>query len=378
MSKYLLPNGIYDLLPIEAKNKRIATEKVLEVFEKNGYEYVLPPLIEFEESLLSGKGRLMSKQTFRMLDPVSQKILAARPDITLQVARIAKSRLSSESLPLRLCYSGDVLWVKGSHLRGERQHSQVGIELIGAPSPLADAEVISIGVEALEKIGITKYTVDLNAPHLIRLILRSESKPVKNKSALINAISRKDVSYINNSELDNKNLILDLMASSGHYYEVLTKLAKMKMPEGSSTIIDDIAKICESLTASHPKLSLTVDASETRGFEYHTGITFTFFSSDTPEELGRGGRYDTESEDGENLNSTGLTFYFNTISRIISAKFQEKRVLVACNTRSQDIDNLKSQGYTIVRGFEKNETIESAKRKHCQHLFKDSVLISID
>src|ERR1700694_3429060 len=138
----LLPLGLRDLLPPDAAAEALAVGRMMAVLESHGYQRGKPPLVEFEESLLSGTGAAMAKETFRLMDPVSQRMIGLRADMTTQVARIATSRLKKAPRPLRLCYAGQVLRVKGSQLRPERQVGQVGAELIGTDSVAADLEAV--------------------------------------------------------------------------------------------------------------------------------------------------------------------------------------------------------------------------------------------
>src|SRR5215813_10043670 len=124
----LLPAGLRDILPPEAALESATVERLMAAFAAQGYERVKPPLVEFEDSLLSGSGVAMRPHTFRLMDPVSQRMMGLRADMTLQVARIAVTRLVNAPRPLRLCYAGQVLRVKGDDLRPERQFGQVGAE----------------------------------------------------------------------------------------------------------------------------------------------------------------------------------------------------------------------------------------------------------
>src|SRR5690606_22782545 len=139
--KALLPAGLRDILPPDAAFEAAAVGRVMACFAAHGYEQVKPPLIEFEDGLLAGPGAALAAETFRLMDPVSQRMMGVRADMTLQVARIAASRLRNLPRPLRLSYAGQVLRVAGSQLRPERQFGQAGVELIGAASAAADAEV---------------------------------------------------------------------------------------------------------------------------------------------------------------------------------------------------------------------------------------------
>src|SRR5260221_12999726 len=152
-SNYLVPPGLADMLPGEAAFEAAMVERVMGVFAAWGYDRVKPPLIEFEDSLLSGPGAAMAAHTFRLMDPVSHRMMGLRADITPQVARIAASRLKNSPRPLRLSYAGQVLRVKGEQMRPERQLGQAGIELVGATSAAADAEGVLLAVFALGHAG---------------------------------------------------------------------------------------------------------------------------------------------------------------------------------------------------------------------------------
>ena len=147
--KALLPAGLRDILPPEAAFEAGVREKLADTFAAYGYERVKPPLVEFEDGLMGGAGAAVSGDTFRLMDPVSQRMMGVRADMTPQVARIALIRLADAPRPLRLGYTGEVLRVRGTQLRPERQFAQVGAELIGSESAMADVEIISVAVESL-------------------------------------------------------------------------------------------------------------------------------------------------------------------------------------------------------------------------------------
>src|SRR5216684_3077103 len=157
----LLPGGLYDLLPPEAEIEAAVTARLMGVLGTYGYERVKPPLVEFEETLLSEAGAAMASDTFRTMDPISHRMIGVRADMTPQVARIAATRLSHKPRPLRLSYAGQVLRVKGSQMDPDRQVAQAGIELIGHDSPQADAEIVLVGAEALHTLGLTRLSFDL-------------------------------------------------------------------------------------------------------------------------------------------------------------------------------------------------------------------------
>src|SRR6185503_15366537 len=170
-NRALLPAGLRDLLPPDAETEASAVEQLMEVFAGHGYQRVKPPLLEFEDSLFAGSGAALAEQTFRLMDPVSQRMMGLRADTTPQVARIAATRLARTARPLRLSYHGQVLRVRGTQLAPSRQVPQAGIELIGPDLPEADAEVAAVAAEALAALGITDVSLDIPLPRLSPALL---------------------------------------------------------------------------------------------------------------------------------------------------------------------------------------------------------------
>src|ERR1700680_1760494 len=156
----LLPAGLYDLLPPDAEIEAEVTGRLMGVLAETRYERVTPPPAEFEETLLSGPGTAMTSDPFRTMDPISHRMIGVRADMTPQIARIAATRLAHRARPLRLGAGGQVLRVKGSEMRPERQVGQAGAELIGAEGPAADVEAIAVAGEALATVGVPHLSVD--------------------------------------------------------------------------------------------------------------------------------------------------------------------------------------------------------------------------
>lgn len=210
----LLPTGLSDILYPDAKTQAKTIEKLLDVFSNFGYLRVKPPLVEYEETLLSdGPGIVLKDSTFRIMDPLSQKMMALRSDVTAQISRIASTRLSHLPRPLRLSYSGDVLRVKGDSFNMERQKTQVGAELIGSKSVFIDAEVILICLEALKSIDIKLMTLDLNLPFLREYFLSYLSNSMKDE--INEAIDRKDQKTLKKLKFDNLEILIHFMECTG-------------------------------------------------------------------------------------------------------------------------------------------------------------------
>ena len=181
----LLPAGLRDLLPPDAETEAAAVETLMDVFAGHGYQRVKPPLLEFEASLLSGSGAAIAEQTFRLMDPDSQRMMGPRADTTPQVARIATTRLINAPRPLRLSYAGQCLRVRGSELAPDRQIAQAGIELIGQDSPEADAEIVLVAAEALDSVGLTRVSFDLTLPTLVPTLMDDAGIAGAQRGALV-------------------------------------------------------------------------------------------------------------------------------------------------------------------------------------------------
>jgi len=194
--KGLLPAGLSDVLAPDAAFEASVLERLLADLAAHGFDRVAPPLIEFEDSLLTGIGAGLAEQTFRLMDPESQKMMGVRADMTPQVARIAARRLSKAPRPLRLSYAGQVLRVRGSQLRPERQFTQVGAELIGPDEAAADAEVIVLAAGALGNLDIADLSIDLGLPKLVAAVLGNAGDNSKSKARLRQALDRKDAAAV--------------------------------------------------------------------------------------------------------------------------------------------------------------------------------------
>src|SRR5439155_655276 len=154
------------------------------------------PLVEFEETLLSGAGTATASDTFRLMDPISHRMVGVRADMTPQIARIAASRMSHMPRPLRLSYAGQVLRVKGSEMRPERQIGQAGAELIGAEGPAADVEAVAVAAEALQAVGVPHLSVDLTLPTLVPAIVEAYGLAGPREAALRAALDHKDAAAV--------------------------------------------------------------------------------------------------------------------------------------------------------------------------------------
>ena len=359
----LLPSGMYDLLPPEASKESDATDKLLNIFSSFGYKQVSPPLMEFETSLLAERGEELAQQTFRVIDPMSKDMvgvrLGIRPDMTLQVARIASERLADMQRPLRLCYVGSVLQSRAEALRVERQLTQAGVELIGSDAPQADAEVIIIAAESLAALGIDNISIDINLPGLVGELCPEAQDDSKLQKKIKDAITRKDTEMISALPIANSKVIAALVNAAGPVEKALAELKKLKLPQAAS-----LEELSKNITRNFPKLKLTLDPIEYRGFDYHSGISFSIFAKGLRHELGRGGRYRVKGE-----HATGFTIYITHLLKLLPESKKDKYLLVTPDTDVNTIRDLQSQGWSTLYALS-NDMHAEAKKLNCKHIME--------
>lgn len=375
--KNLLPAGMCDVLPPDAEIEAVATEQIVSCFSSFGYKRVKPPLIEFEESLLSGSGKATAGQTFRIMDPISQRMMGVRTDMTLQVARIAATRLKKWARPIRLCYGGQVLRVRGTQIRPERQFGQVGSELIGSQNPKADAEVILMAIESLYRLGINNLSIDIAIPTLVPAITQNldlDNQTLKNLRA---ALARKDesklISLTSDLGKNGSHLLAAMLRATGPAERALNALAKLKLPEVAVAERNSLVSVINDVRAAAPKLNLTVDLVESRGLEYHTGVTFTIFAKNIRGELGRGGRYLAGNKETKSSEpATGVTLFMDSILRAMPGTPENKSLYLPNKTDITEARKFRREGWITIDGLETGgDDRAEANRLRCSHFLSD-------
>ncbi len=352
-NRALLPSGFADLLPPEAGIEADAVSVLMGCFRSFGYERVKPPLLEFEDSLFApGPGATLVDNSFRLMDTVSHKMMGLRPDITVQISRIASSRLKAEERPLRLTYAGDVLRTKASQQRTARQFCQVGCELIGDQSEECDIEACVMALVALDNLGIEGLSLDLACPRLVSEVLSAhnidESSP---EAAMVyEALARRDLEALAHLDGALLDVLRGLVQASGAADTALEKLQALNL-QGES--VQKLARIYEGVRKAlgdmglFERVALTLDPVERKGFEYKSGIAFTLFSRAVSGELGRGGRYSLQ----DNVESgVGFTLYMDTVCAAMVGP-QLREIVYVPNDEGWDvIARLQKEGWVVMRG----------------------------
>ena len=377
--KALLPEGLRDGLPPAAERQAVLVATLMATFASAGYQQVAPPLIEFEDSLLAGSGAAQARHMFRLMDPVSHRMMAVRADITLQVARIAATRLAAAPRPLRLSYAGPVLRVRGSQIRPEREVVQAGFELIGSPERAADLEVLLLAVEALSGLGISGLVVDITIPPLVPAVLAGTDMDAASVMRIRKALDAKDTVALGAIPDVPGAPLLALIDACGPADVALTRLSHLDLDAGPRALCEQLAGFITEVRAAAPDITLTIDAVESRGFEYYSGIGFALFAQGQRGELGRGGRYtidrgtgDRGTGDGE--TAVGFTVYVDSLARAVPAHEPARRLYLPFGTDAGVARNLRAEGWRTVQGLAPEaggKVGDAARRLGCGHAFID-------
>ncbi|MBV8458052.1 MAG: ATP phosphoribosyltransferase regulatory subunit [Acetobacteraceae bacterium] len=371
----LLPAGLRDLLPPDAETEAAAVEALMDVFGSHGYQRVKPPLLEFEDTLFAGSGAAVAEQTFRLMDPDSQRMMGLRADTTPQVARIATTRLANAPRPLRLSYAGQCLRVRGSQLAPDRQIAQAGIELIGVDSPVADAEIILVGAEALLGAGLHRFSFDLTLPTLTLTLMEAAGITSEACAMLSHALDRKDATAVRRYGGPLATILTDLLLAAGPADRALEALQAAKLAPAARALADRLSEMVATIHARAPALRLTIDPVEFRGLRYHTGVAITIFAPNRHEELGRGGRYLC----GETEPATGLTLYPDAILRASSPRTPRPRLYLPAGYDAGEAAEFRRLGYATVadlNGAAKPEA--EARRLGCTHLLRNGQAVQLE
>jgi ATP phosphoribosyltransferase regulatory subunit len=321
MHSWMLPEYIDDILPAEAERIERLRRTLLDHFRDHGYRLVQPPLIEHLDSLLTGTGRDLELQTFKLTDPLSGRLLGVRADMTPQVARI-DAHLLNESGVTRLCYAGSVLRTVATGIAQSREVLQIGAELYGEPGLDADREVLALLLSALEAVPLRGLHLDLGHVGVYRALAHGARIAGNGSDTdLFAAMRTKDVPAV--TELAAKlpatwrDAFVVLPALYGPAEEVLAR-ARARLPDTPS-IANALAAL-EMLwqTARDRVEALHIDLADLRGYHYQSGASFSVFTAGEPNAIGRGERYDGIGKAfGRARPATGFTLDLRQLASLL-------------------------------------------------------------
>ncbi len=374
-SEIALPRGVSDFLPEAAAKIGYIESRLLRVFELWGFRRVITPRLEYEDVLATGMGDELKGKTYRFDDRQSGRLLALPPDITPQIARIASTRMAALPLPHRISYSGRVLRQTEIQAGRSREIFQTGVELIGLDSPEADAEMIVMAIEAMQMLGLDNFTIDLGQVEFCHGVFQASGLSGDPLRQTREAVSRKDSSAL--ASLLREHPVspesareLSALPRLFGNRDVLKTAREIVTNPRSLSALGNMQKVLDILDIHGVSDFLSIDLGETRGLDYHSGITFEGFVAGFGEPVCSGGRYDNlTARYGFDAPATGFTFNLLNLLQTV----ERRPELQGCATTdfllfntSHDRRNvlqiarrLRGQGYTTSRDIIRRDYAQS-------------------
>lgn len=359
--RWLLPEGIEEMLPPRAEQLDATLRRLLDLFKSWGYELVMPPFIEYLESLLTGTGNDIDLQTFKLTDQMTGRLMGLRADMTPQVARIDAHCLKRD-VPTRLCYMGTVLKTLPSTHGGNRSPMQVGVELYGHSGVESDAEVLRLMVKTLHTAGIEHVYLDLGHVGIFRGLAHSANLDAECESRLFDALQRKAkpeiASLLAERALpDSLHKMLNCLADLHGDETVLDRAASALARADASVLaaLDNLRHIADTVRDLQG-VTVHFDLAELRGYHYHTGAVFAAFVPGQGQAIAQGGRYDDIGKVfGRARPATGFSTDLKNVLSLVAAKTPEVRGIFAPSdpapALAKCIDALREAGECVIQAL---------------------------
>jgi ATP phosphoribosyltransferase regulatory subunit len=350
--RWLLPEAIEDRLPHEALQVERLRRLLLDAFRGWGYELVMPPLLEYVESLLTGTGHDLDLQTFKLVDQLSGRTMGLRSDITPQVARI-DAHLLNRSGVTRLCYCGSVLHTLPAGLNATREPLLIGAELYGCGGIEGDIEIVRLLTVALAACGVPSPRIDLGHVAVFRALARHANLSAAAQTELFEVMQSKDM----------PGLAVLTEGIVAPWRDALRRLPELyggiEIIATARAALPDVAEIrtalaeLETLAANCADVKLSIDLAELRGFHYHTGVVFAAYCEGVPNDVARGGRYDEVGKAfGRARPATGFSLYLNELMRIVPHLPTAPAIRAPWNDDSAlraEVAKLRAQGEIVIQ-----------------------------
>ncbi len=370
MRNWLLPEYIEDILPAEARRIERLRRTILDLFRVHGYQLVIPPLIEYVESLLTGTGHDMDLKTFKLVDQLSGRMMGLRADITPQVARIDAHLLNRKGVT-RLCYCGSVAHTLPSVMTRTREPLQIGAEIYGHRGVESDIEIQKLMLEALKLASINEIHLDLGHVKIFKAIVGKAGVTSELEAELFGALQSKDVPALQTlaAGLGQTGKALLLLAELNGGNEVLTR-AQQELPD-----YPEIAAALVDLSALGAELrnevaGLCFDLAELRGYHYHSGMVFNAYAKGSANAVALGGRYDEVGKTfGRPRAATGFSMDLRELAALLATPEPCSAILapyVQDATLQKRVAELRAQGEVVIidlPGHEDSRTELNCDRK---------------
>ncbi|MEX0964596.1 MAG: ATP phosphoribosyltransferase regulatory subunit [Pseudohongiellaceae bacterium] len=357
--RWLLPDGVEEILPLEASKLENLRRQLLDLYESWGYQLVITPLIEFLDSLLVGSSHDLDLHTFKVTDQLSGRMMGIRADITPQAARIDAHCMNRDG-PVRLCYADNVLHTKPRGLLASRVPIRIGAELYGHAGVDCDIELICLMYATLNAAAIEDISIVLGHVGIFRALVREAAIDAETESTLFDAVQRK--------AYDEIDAVLDSAVTDTTLLTLLRKLTRLSgdestlqealsvfedAPKSVKKVLLELVLIVEGVKERHPEITLCFDLCELRGYEYHTGIVFAAYTPDYGRAVAKGGRYDHIGEVfGRSRPASGFDSDLKTLARLSSKTYLQKKAIIAPNGSDTEllaaISALRSKGEIVI------------------------------
>lgn len=363
VDRWLLPDGIEEVLPPDAARMEGVRRRLLDRFSTAGYEYVVTPMLEYLESLLTGTGTDLDLKTFKVTDQVSGRTMGVRADITPQAARIDAHSLGRAETT-RLCYAGTVLHAIADNQLASRSPISVGAELFGDTGHEGDLEIISLMIECIRAEGVAPLHVELGDVGIFRELMAGSQLDADQRDYLFTLIQRKATAELA-SACDDMSLQppvaarIKALPSLCGGAEVLDRARALFDGDPIALArLDDLSAVADGLTSRFGELDLYFDLAELRGYAYHTGIVFAAYKGGTAVRLAKGGRYDdVGAVFGRARAATGFDIDLKALTAAGTVPAPRAQKVAAPHTtaaneagRWEAISTLRDEGYIVVEG----------------------------
>jgi len=349
---WLLPEYIADALPAEAARIERLRRTVLDHFRTRGFELVMPPMLEYLESLLTGAGQDLHLRTFKLVDQLSGRTMGVRADITPQAARIDAHLLNHQGVT-RLCYCDSVLHTLPATITASREPLQIGAELYGFEGIEADLAIIRLMAGALEQVKLPISRIDLGHVGIFRALAEAAGLPQEAEENLLNLLQNKDVPGLIEACAEVPSPYREALQRLPGLYggaDVLTRAAaELPVLQGIVVALDGL----RHLIAGAPELPFSIDLSDLRGYHYHNGVVFAAYCPDYPAAIALGGRYDGAGKAfGRARSATGFSMDLREVARLVPAVKTPGGILAPGLAHDKllaaHIAALREQGETVV------------------------------
>ncbi|KFC68506.1 ATP phosphoribosyltransferase regulatory subunit [Massilia sp. LC238] len=362
MPNWLLPENIADVLPSEARKIEDLRRKMLDTFRLYGYELVMPPLLEYVESLLAGAGQDTELRTFKVVDQLSGRLLGLRADMTTQVARIDAHLLNRETVT-RLCYAGSVLHTRPSGLHATREPIQIGAEIYGHAGLEADAEIQELALGALALAGFDSVRLDLCHVGILRAILSDDPAARRDEAQLIAMLRAKDVPGLDGLTQDYLPATRKALLALPHLYgdvEVLAR-AREELPAlpGITRALAELAALAASAIG---RAEVAIDLADLRGYQYESGAMFALYVPGLPNAVARGGRYDHVGEAfGRARPATGFSLDLRELARLLPTAERKHSIRAPWGNApelKEKIADLRKAGEVVIQSMPGHDNVQ--------------------